>query len=53
LSDHGHGAVPVDDVGGSLRDAAGYLDRQTVEDPSPNKAHAHRGIERMFVEADP
>ena len=24
-----------------------------VEDPSPNKAHAHRGIERMFVEADP
>jgi len=33
LSDHGHGAVPVDDVGGSLRDAAGYLDRQTVEDP--------------------
>lgn len=31
LSNHGHGARPVQNVRGALRDAAGHLDWQTVE----------------------
>ena len=31
LSNHGHGARPVENVRGALRDAAGHLDWQTVE----------------------